>query len=75
MACVIANMADCLTCRGSPGWRGTWDATPRVRLFARLVNLLDTAYADRADFAFGGYRYFPAMPRQVYFGARVALAP
>lgn len=54
-------------------WRGTWDATPRVRLFARLVNLLDTAYADRADFAFGGYRYFPAMPRQVYVGAKLTL--
>ena len=54
-------------------WRGTWDAAPRVRLFARLVNLLDTAYADRADFAFGGYRYFPAMPRQVYVGAKLTL--
>jgi len=54
-------------------WRGTWDVVPRVRLFARLVNLLDRAYADRADFAFGSYRYFPAMPRQVYVGARIAL--
>ncbi len=54
-------------------WRGAWMATPRVRLFARLVNLLDTAYADRADFAFGSYRYFPGMPRQVYVGAEVAL--
>ena len=56
-------------------WRGTWDATPRVRLFARVVNLLDAAYADRADFAFGSYRYFPAMPRQVYVGARLMLSP
>ena len=33
-----------------------------------MVNLLDTAYADRADYAFGSYRYFPGMPRQVYVG-------
>ncbi len=54
-------------------WRGTWDATPRVRLFARLVNLLDAAYADRADFAFGSYRYFPGLPRQAYVGIEVEL--
>ena len=49
-------------------WRGAWQATPRIRLFARLVNLFDTAYADRADFAFGSYRYFPGLPRQAYLG-------
>ena len=53
-------------------WRGDWKVTPRVRLFARLLNLLDAAYADRADFAFGSYRYFPGMPRQIYLGAEVA---
>lgn len=52
-------------------WRGDWDVTPRLRLFARLLNALDTAYADRADFAFGSYRYFPGMPRQVYLGVSV----
>ena len=54
-------------------WRGDWQVTPRVRLFARLLNLLDAAYADRADFAFGSYRYFPGMPRQVYVGAALLL--
>ena len=54
-------------------WRGDWQASPRVRLFARLLNLLDAAYADRADFAFGSYRYFPGMPRQLYIGAAFAL--
>ena len=34
----------------------------------RLVNALDEEYADRADFAFGSHRYFPAMPRQLYVG-------
>lgn len=55
-------------------WRGSWQATGRVRLFARLLNLLDTAYADRADFAFGSYRYFPAMPRQFYLGVEATFA-
>ena len=54
-------------------WRGAWDVTPRVRLFARVLNLLDAAYADRADFAFGSYRYFPGMPRQLYVGVELKL--
>ena len=54
-------------------WRGAWDVTTRVRLFARLLNLLDAVYADRADFAFGSYRYFPGMPRQLYAGIEVKL--
>ena len=52
-------------------WRGDWVVTPRLRLFARVLNVLDAAYADRADFAFGSYRYFPGMPRQVYLGVSV----
>ena len=54
-------------------WRGDWQVTPRVRLFARLLNVLDAAYADRADFAFGSFRYFPGMPRQIYVGATLLL--
>ena len=42
----------------SPGKRWT--------LTLRVTNLLDTAYADRADFAFGDYRYFPGRGR-AYF--------
>ena len=53
-------------------WRGSWQVRPRLRIFGRLVNALNTAYADRADFAFGNYRYFPGMPRQVYVGVDVA---
>ena len=55
-------------------WRGSWQAAPRVKVFARLVNLFDAAYADRADFAFGSYRYFPAMTRQAYVGIEGTLA-
>ncbi len=31
----------------------------------RLTNLLDTRYAERADFAFGNYRYFPGAGRRI----------
>ena len=55
-------------------WRGYWQATRRLRVFARLINLFDTAYADRADYAFGSYRYFPGLPRQAYIGIEGAIA-
>ncbi len=31
----------------------------------RLTNLLDERYAERADFAFGNYRYFPGAGRRI----------
>ncbi len=52
-------------------WRGSWQVKDRWKLFARVMNLLDREYADRADFAFGGYRYFPGMPRQYYLGVEM----
>ncbi|MCH2337724.1 MAG: TonB-dependent receptor, partial [Pseudomonadales bacterium] len=52
-------------------WRGNWDVSSKVRLFARMINLLDKEYADRADYAFGSYRYFPGLPRQFYLGAEL----
>ncbi len=55
---------------GVLNWRGRLSVSERLEVFARVVNLLDERYADRADFAFGSYRYFPAMPRQVYVGAQ-----
>ncbi len=54
-------------------WRGSFRLNARARLFARIVNLLDKRYADRADFAFGSYRYFPAMPLQGYLGFELEL--
>ena len=54
-------------------WRGGLRLNDRARLFARVVNLLDRRYADRADFAFGNYRYFPAMPIQGYLGVELDL--
>jgi outer membrane receptor protein involved in Fe transport len=33
---------------------------------ARITNLADTLYADRADYAFGNYRYFPGRGRAAF---------
>ena len=45
----------------------------KLTQFIRIHNLLDEDYAERADFnAFGGDRYFPGLPRQVYFGLEYA---
>jgi len=35
------------------------------RLSLRVSNLLDRYYAERADYAFGDYRYFPGAGRQI----------
>lgn len=50
--------------------RGNYDVSSHISLYGRVDNLLDTAYADRADFAFGSARYFPARPRTIFFGVR-----
>ena len=49
-------------------WRGSYRRSESVKLFARVHNLLDERYAERADFAFGSDRYFPGMARQFYLG-------
>ena len=48
------------------GWniRDNWSTTLRVN------NLTDRAYADRADFAFGNYRYFPGRGRTLFVEVR-----
>jgi iron complex outermembrane receptor protein len=46
-----------------------WNAPGDFRLALRVDNVFDQAYADRADFAFGNYRYFPARGRAVFFSA------
>lgn len=48
------------------GWNVTrnWSAT------LRLNNVTDRAYADRADFAFGNYRYFPGRGRSLFVEVR-----
>jgi iron complex outermembrane recepter protein len=44
-----------------------WDVTDDWSTGLRVNNLTDRAYADRADFAFGNYRYFPGRERSVFF--------
>jgi outer membrane receptor protein involved in Fe transport len=46
--------------------RARWEFLPGWTAALRLNNALDRAYADRADFAFGSYRYFPGRPRSVF---------
>ena len=42
------------------------DVTRRLRINVRLDNVLDEAIADRADYAFGDYRYLPGDGRALY---------
>lgn len=46
--------------------RADYALSPSWRVSARVVNLADEAYADRADFAFGQYRYFPGRERSAF---------
>lgn len=46
--------------------RVRWHAHDDLAATLRVDNLFDTAYADRADFAFGNYRYFPARGRALF---------
>lgn len=52
---------------------------PRQHWWAalRVNNITDEVYADRADFAFGNYRYFPGRSREYYLeiGYRTAGSP
>jgi outer membrane receptor protein involved in Fe transport len=43
-----------------------WSSPKLLRVTLRIDNVFDTAYADRADFAFGNYRYFPARGRAAF---------
>ncbi len=46
--------------------RGLWRFAPRWTAALRMTNALDVRYADRADYAFGTYRYFPGRPRALF---------
>jgi outer membrane receptor protein involved in Fe transport len=48
--------------------RGRWQLTPDLALTFEVDNLTDRLLADRADFAQGDWRYFPARRRSAYFG-------
>jgi iron complex outermembrane receptor protein len=46
--------------------RAQWRLTDKWLFTGRVNNLTDELYADRADFAFGEYRYFPARTRELF---------
>ena len=46
--------------------RGRWQPSRHWALTLRLDNALDRRYADRADYAFGTYRYFPGRGRALF---------
>lgn len=53
--------------------RAAWQVTEQLKLTARINNLTDTAYAERADYtSFTGDRYFPGRPRNVMLSASIA---
>ena len=54
-------------------FRLRWDINQNWATTMRISNALDLKYAERADYAFGSYRYFPGMPRQLFLG--VAFSP
>jgi outer membrane receptor protein involved in Fe transport len=46
--------------------RGRWQPAREWSVTLRLNNALDRDYADRADYAFGTYRYFPGRDRALF---------
>ncbi|MCC5887148.1 MAG: TonB-dependent receptor [Gammaproteobacteria bacterium] len=53
--------------------RAAWQFRPNARLSLRLLNLADKKHADRADFAFGNFRYFPGQPRRAHVTLEVEI--
>ncbi len=47
-----------------------WNISDNWSTTLRLNNVTDRAYADRADFAFGEYRYFPGRDRTLFVEIR-----
>jgi iron complex outermembrane recepter protein len=50
--------------------RVAWNPSESWTTSLRLDNVTDRAYADRADFAFGNYRYFPGRGRALFVEVR-----
>ncbi|MEM7432888.1 MAG: TonB-dependent receptor [Pseudomonadota bacterium] len=46
--------------------RVSYAFAPEWRVTGHLRNITDSRYADRADFAFGNYRYFPGRERELF---------
>ncbi len=51
--------------------RAAYQINPQLRATARVINLTDKRFAERADFTnFTNERYFPGAPRTVFLGLR-----
>jgi outer membrane receptor protein involved in Fe transport len=48
--------------------RGSFEISSQLSFNARLLNISDQDYVERADFAFGNYRYFVGEPRSLFVG-------
>ena len=53
--------------------RAEWLISEKLRSTLTVTNLLDTGYAERADYGFGNYRYFVGEPRSAVLGLYFAL--
>jgi len=53
--------------------RASMTPADAIDIVVRLNNVTDKAYADRADYAFGNYRYFPGRGRELFVELRYRL--
>ncbi|MEQ8747401.1 TonB-dependent receptor [Pyruvatibacter sp.] len=51
--------------------RARMEVVPGVEITGRIMNLGNVEFAERADFAFRSFRYFPGEPRTAYIGTSV----
>jgi len=54
--------------------RAVWQASEAWSVALRVNNVTDELIADRADFAFGDYRYFPGREREFFLQVRYQTA-
>ena len=52
-----------------------FEVSNKLSINLRLNNVTDRLIADRADFAFGNYRYFPGRGRELFVQFRIAPTP
>ena len=51
------------------------ELSQRLSVAARFNNIFDEQVADRADYAFGQYRYFPGRGRELFIELRYLPGP
>jgi len=51
-------------------FRVAYALAPTIQIIGRLNNVADEQVADRADYAFGNYRYFPGRGRELFIELR-----